>query len=50
MFADQITSLIGAVPAGCEPLLWFACFIVLCLFLDLVFGIIWALVKWVGDR
>ena len=50
MFTEQVTALIGEVPAGCEPLLWLVCALVLFFFLDLVFGIVWAVVKWIGGK
>lgn len=50
MLLEQVTALIGEVPSGAEPLLWLVCALILVFFLDLVFAVVWSVVKWIGGK
>lgn len=50
MLYEEVVSLIGEVPQGFEPLLYFACVLVLLWFLQFVSSVLWTIFSWLGDK
>ena len=45
-----VVELIGEVPAGCEPLVYVFSCVVLLFLLQQAFGIVYAVVQWIGGK
>lgn len=50
MLFDALTSLIGPVPSGYEPLLYLGAVLVLLWLLSTVFSVLWSLLNWIGGK
>ena len=47
---EAVVELIGEVPAGCEPLVYVFSCVVLLFLLQQAFGIVYAVVQWIGGK
>lgn len=49
MFYEEVVNLLGEVPAGFEPLVYFGCILLLIWFLQFFSSILWSVLKWFTD-
>lgn len=50
MLYEEVVNLLGDVPAGFEPLVYFGCILILLWFLQFVSSVLWSILSWLGDR
>ena len=50
MLYEEVVNLLGEVPVGFEPLVYFGCILVLLWFLQFVSSVLWTIISWLGDR
>ncbi len=50
MLYEEIVKLLGPVPPGFEPVVYFGAVLVLLWFLQFVSRILWTVLSWIGDQ
>lgn len=50
MLYEEVVALIGEVPQGFEPLVYFGCIMVLLWLLNLVASVLWSIIAWIEGR
>ena len=50
MLYEEVIALLGEVPQGFEPLVYFGCILILLWFLQFVSSILWSIISWLGDK
>lgn len=50
MLYEEIVNLLGPVPQGFEPLVYFGSILVLLWFLHFVSSVLWSIISWIGDK
>ena len=49
MLYEEVVNLLGDVPVGFEPLVYFGCILLLIWFLQFFSSILWSVLKWFTD-
>ena len=49
MLYEEVVNLLGEVPSGFEPLVYFGCILLLIWFLQFFTSILWSVLKWFTD-
>lgn len=50
MLYEEVIALLGDVPPGFEPLVYFGCIMLLIWFLQFVSSVLWAVLSWFGGK
>lgn len=50
MLYEEVIALIGEVPQGFEPIVYFGCILLLIWFLQFASSLLWSILSWIGGR